>query len=201
MKIQRLRRSVTCGVACPRHREIDLQEDREIPACTQFGAVQENPVDDQRCRRRRLLRLRRDELVDAVIKMFRDIIARPCRAKRVEQQPVQRGVVVGIEEEAIGRMPAARVSDRARMVKIVDAGADDRAADCDDQRRHCISQHSLAGAIDAVDRDADAPGRMQIGNGTGETIEQRFVSLAHAAALRACWATRDPAACGCRGRF
>src|SRR5262245_2118456 len=77
--IERLRRSVAHGVACAGDREIDMEEDREIPAFAQFGTMQEDAVDDQRGCGRRLLRLRRDEPVGAVVEIFRDVAARAYR--------------------------------------------------------------------------------------------------------------------------
>jgi len=81
--------------------EIDLQEDREIPACAQFGAVQKNAVHDQRRCGWRLLRLRRDGLIGAMAEMSCDVVARSVRPKRIEQEPAKRRIVVGIEEEAV----------------------------------------------------------------------------------------------------
>ena len=52
------------------------------------------------------------------------------RAERIEQYPVERVVVVGVEVAALGRELAARIALGPREEEIVDRRADDGAALC-----------------------------------------------------------------------
>ena len=182
--------------------EIDFQKYRKVPTGSQLGTMQKNAVDDQRRRRFGVLRIQIERLVIVEIKSLRNVLAGAAGAQGLEQQPPERIVVIGIEIKAVRRISAARIAKAF--------------ADCENhpprrgspagllrgnQRRQRIRQCRLAGAIDAVDGNANSSIGMKAGNGVGEAGKQRCVRFAHAAfPLTACWAARGPAACGCRGR-
>lgn len=89
-------------------RERGRHEDAQVPPINQFRAQEEYAVEEQHgvCgggRNRRAQRSVRPPVVDRLLEP-----SVSARTERIEQNPVQRVVVVGIEIAAFGRVLAAR---------------------------------------------------------------------------------------------
>ena len=74
-----------------------------------------------------------------------------ARAERIEQNPVQRVVVVGVEVAAFGRVLAARIALCPREEEIVDRRADDLAALCAQDDGQLVGERGLARGGRSVD--------------------------------------------------
>ena len=79
--------------------------------------------------------------------------ARAAATERVEHEAAESGVVVGIEEEPFGGVPAAAMAHLGGVHEVVRADPDDLAARRRKLLAELVSECRLARAVDAVDCD------------------------------------------------
>jgi hypothetical protein len=109
-------------------RERGRQEDAQVPPINQFRAQEEYAVEEQHgvcggSHNRRAQRHVRTPVVDRLLEP-----SVSARTERIEQNPVQRVVVVGIEIAAFSRVLAARIAQCPGKKEALDRRANDFAA-------------------------------------------------------------------------
>ncbi|WP_345155298.1 hypothetical protein, partial [Nonomuraea rubra] len=107
-------------------------------------------------------------------------------AQRIEQDPAQRGVVVGVEVAAFGGVPAASVALCTGDEEVVDGRADDVATLRAQDDGDLVGQRGLAGGGRPVDGD---PQRVR-GRDGPDRLGQPADELAAGALVHCCTLSR-----------
>ena len=104
-----------------------------------------------------------------------------ARAERIEQNPVQRVVVVGVEVAAFGRVLAAPIALCPGEEEVVDRRADDVAALRAQDDGQLVGQRGLAGGGRSVDGDprrvCDRDGPDRLGQAAEQLVAGAFVHV------------------------
>jgi hypothetical protein len=160
-------RGVALDASLERGVEGDLQEDGEIPVVFQFGAEEEDAIEEEDAGGVGVLWGRGRGGVGAPVEEGGLVVKVAARPKRVEEERFEGRVVEGVVEVAFGRVGAAMVANGAGVVEAVNGGADDGATTRPHGLRQLVGEGGLARRVYAVNGDADGVGPLDGGDSVG----------------------------------